>query len=128
MDITTHGNVIFRQITLSDTERAIDIAIVSQMDLGFPAGVKATNEMIFEAAKKLGLGLCPAEIGPQLRLQYTDQQETEYLVIGMEPIHEFDPMLFTVFHSYDNDLALGSDFGNPGYWFNEKTLFAFVCS
>jgi hypothetical protein len=127
MDITVHGNVIFRQTTLSDIEREIDIAIVSQMDLGFPTGKKATNEMIFKAARKLGLGLCPAEVGPQLRLQYPDQQETEYIVVGMEPILEFDPMLFTVFHSHENNLALGSDFGNPAYWFNEKTLFAFVC-
>jgi hypothetical protein len=125
MEITTHGNTIFRQITLSATERAIDIALVSQMDLGFPAGVRATNEEIFKAAQKQGLGLCPAEVGPQLRLQYPEQPEKEYLVVGMEPILEFDPMLFTVFNS--GLLCLSSDFGNPAYWYNDYVRFVFEC-
>jgi hypothetical protein len=43
MDITTHGNVLFRQLSLSSAERINDLAKVSQMDLGFPAGTRATN-------------------------------------------------------------------------------------
>jgi hypothetical protein len=58
-------------------------------------------------------------------LQYPDQPNYEYLAIGMEPIMEFDPMLFTVFNN--DGLTLGSDFGNPAYWYNEKVYFVFTC-
>ena len=34
--------------------------------------------------------LCPAEAGPQLRLQYPDQKVGEYLVIGMKPLPTAD--------------------------------------
>ena len=42
-------------------------------DLGFPEG--ATIAAISERASTLGLGLCPLEVGPHLRLQYLDQPE-----------------------------------------------------
>jgi len=34
-------------------------------------------------------------------------------------------MLFTVFNN--DGLTLGSDFGNPAYWYNEKVYFVFTC-
>jgi hypothetical protein len=42
-------------------------------NLGYPQGA-ATSE-IYEKAAKLGLSLCPIELGPHLRLQYLDQPE-----------------------------------------------------
>jgi hypothetical protein len=42
-------------------------------DLGFPHGA-ITAEM-YARAKTLGLGLCPLELAPHLRLQYLDQPE-----------------------------------------------------
>lgn len=42
-------------------------------DLGFPDG--ATMAAINERSRALGLGLCPVEVGPHLRLHYLDQAE-----------------------------------------------------
>lgn len=50
-------------------------------DLGYPDG--ATTEEIYARAEKLGLNLCPAEVGPQLRLQSSSH---EWMLIAMEPI------------------------------------------
>ena len=42
-------------------------------DLGFPQG--ATIAQLYNKADALGLGLCPLELGPHMRLQYADQPE-----------------------------------------------------
>lgn len=42
-------------------------------NLGFPNG--ATLPQIFRRAKELGLGLCPLEAGPYIRLAYLEQSE-----------------------------------------------------
>jgi len=52
--------------------------------LGFPRGAKLSE--IYAKAKEFGLELCPAEIGPLLRLQYTNQPDSNYLRIAMEPV------------------------------------------
>lgn len=46
---------------------------LSVADLGCVAG--ATIAQIHEQAARLGLALCPREVGPHLRLQYLDQPE-----------------------------------------------------
>ena len=56
--------------------------------LGFPNG--ATLKEIYAKAKDLGLELCPAEVGPLLRLNYPDQPNGEYLRIAMETINDSD--------------------------------------
>ena len=42
--------------------------------------------------------MCPAEVGPQLRLQYLDQPLGEFLAIAMAPISNYarEPILFLV--------------------------------
>ncbi len=57
---------------------------VTVAELGFPNG--ETRREIYARALKLGLELCPSEVGPQLRLQYSDQPKGEWVIIGMEPI------------------------------------------
>ncbi len=43
---------------------------------------------VYKRARHVGLGLCPAEVGPQLRLDYGNQPLGEALDIAMEPVAE----------------------------------------
>ena len=59
--------------TTSETRYAVTTVELTVRDLGFPGG--ATIAEISARAGVLGLGLCPLELGPHLRLQYRDQPE-----------------------------------------------------
>lgn len=67
-------------------EEQIDLVVVSGRDLGFYTDTRF--DAICQRAKERGLELCPPEVGPQLRLQYTDQPLDEYLVIATEGISD----------------------------------------
>lgn len=69
-------------------EREVDLVRVSVAELGFPND--ATRADIYKRALEFGLELCPAEVGPQLRLRYSNQPMGEWLLIGMEPIADSD--------------------------------------
>jgi len=69
--------------TLKNPEQ-IEIVRLKVRDLGFKNG--ATTQEIYTKAEELGLELCPAEVGPNLRLQYLDQPLGEYFWIAMKQI------------------------------------------
>lgn len=69
---------------VSKDEQQVDLVLVSVEDL-LP-GVRATWSDICDGAKKLGLELCPPELGVQLRIQYPDQPFDEIILVGMESI------------------------------------------
>jgi hypothetical protein len=52
---------------------------------------------------RLGLELCPPDLGPHLRLQYEDQPPDERLYIAMKPINSADgePRIFVVANNAD---------------------------
>lgn len=62
----------------------VDLVKVTVAELGFKDG--ARRDQIYERAKEIGLELCPDEVGPQLRLQYRDQPNNEWILVGMESI------------------------------------------
>jgi hypothetical protein len=61
------------RFTTAQTRSSVLTIELTVGDLGFPRG--ATNIEIYERAGALGLGACPLELGPHLRLQYLDQPE-----------------------------------------------------
>ena len=69
----------------SEGEREVDLVRARTVDLGYPNG--ASTVKIFGQAQRVGWQLCPAELGPQLRLQYGgDQPVSESLHIAMASI------------------------------------------
>ena len=59
--------------TTSETRYSVTTVELAVRNLGFPRGATITELDVRAAA--LGLGLCPLELGPHLRLQYRDQPE-----------------------------------------------------
>ncbi len=83
---------------------------MSAAELGF-RGETASLRQIYDAAHKLGFGLAPAEIGPQLRLQYLDQPVGEFLTIAMAPIEirTGEPVILTAANGGAGLILFGQD-------------------
>jgi len=112
----------------ADEDTEVDLVKVTVAELGFKNG--ARHNQIYERAKELGLGLCPPEVGPQLRLQYQDQPNGEWILVAMEPIVASDgsPCVFGVGRG-GSGLWLDSDWGNPdGFWYpDDRWVFCRPC-
>src|SRR4051794_13974235 len=74
-----HGILDSAAFHCADQEADINLVVRSVADLGFQRF--ATYEQICARAHELGLELCPAEVGPQLRLQYLAQPCIHWLHI-----------------------------------------------
>jgi hypothetical protein len=100
------------------------LSALTVAELGFSNG--ATAGEIFEAAKKIGLELCPAGVGPYLRLQFLDQTVGN-LVIAMEPVESSDGNLLFFGVVNDGDgLWLCDYYGFPDRYWNARDRFVFV--
>ncbi|WP_298885906.1 hypothetical protein [uncultured Bradyrhizobium sp.] len=95
---------------LSDKKSELELLVVSPAELGLQ-GETATLRNIFAQAQRLGLQLAPAEVAPQLRLQYLDQPIGEFLIIAMEPIRTWadEPVIFTVANGGAGLILIGQD-------------------
>ena len=102
---------ILPKTILCDTETELELVRITVGELGFAGG--ATRREIYERAIELGLALCPAEVGPQLRLQYADQPMNEWLVIAMESATDSDGglLVFSVSRHVDGSW-LGTGYGH----------------
>ena len=102
--------------TVSQKEQEVKLVKLTVRESGFKEG--ATTKEIYERAQELGLKLCPAEVGPQLRLQYLDQPKGERLGVAMKPILDSggDLLVFDVEHDVVGRY-LRCDYGDPDdYW------------
>ena len=70
--------------SLIEVETQVDLVKISVRSLGFECPTVLENLLV--KASEMGLSTCPAEVGPQLFLQYADQPKEERLYIGMNPI------------------------------------------
>jgi hypothetical protein len=61
------------RFTTSAASSVLEVVELGLADLGFPDGARFAA--ILERAQSHGLIPCPLELGPHLRLQYTDQPE-----------------------------------------------------
>lgn len=112
---------------VSHNNTVIDLVVKSVSELGFDEG--ANFDQICQAAQKIGLIKCPAEVGPQLRLQYTDQPIDEWLVVAMDSIFDSvgDPRMFLVGRN-DRGSWLVGDFGFAEHIYGKNKKFVFCNS
>ncbi|MCC7004435.1 hypothetical protein IT397_00745, partial [Candidatus Nomurabacteria bacterium] len=112
---------ILQKTEFSKERKEYELVSFSVGQLGFPQG--ATTKEIYEKANELGLELCPAEVGPQLRLQYKDQPNEESLWIAMNAIADSDgySRLWYVSRNGGGESWLHADWDYPGgRWFSGR--------
>ncbi|TFG35468.1 MAG: hypothetical protein E4H47_01410 [Parcubacteria group bacterium] len=73
-----------KSFKVTTREAEVDLVNVATFELGFKKHTSLAE--IYRRAKDLGLELCPAEVGPQLTLQYEGQYEGEWIIIAMDPV------------------------------------------
>ncbi len=71
--------------TILPTKDDIDLVRLKVQDLGLDNDYPTTDQ-VYAQAKALGLDLCPAEVGPHLRLKDQNQPLGEWYYIGMKQI------------------------------------------
>lgn len=124
MRIGNWGDDILDRITCSKEEIDLDLVVMTVGDLGFKDGAKYSD--ICAKAQELGLELCPAEVGPALRLQYGDQPSGRWLRIAMEAITDRDGRLYIFLVEHDDDgLWLRGYNGHPDYFWHADHRFVF---
>lgn len=127
MRIGNWGNDIIGkpEFVVAAGEMEVDLVKVTVAELGFKDG--ARRDQICARSKELGLELCPAEVGPQLRLQYKDQPNGEWILIGMEPIRHSGGGLYVFGVEHDDDgLWLHGYFAYPAFVWNAGDQWVFV--
>jgi hypothetical protein len=87
--IDHRADQILNRITFVQTDTPLNLVLTRVSDLGFGEDGASLKD-IYEHASRLGLALCPAELGPALRLAYLDQPFGEYLRIAMQPVARSD--------------------------------------
>jgi hypothetical protein len=111
------------EFTVINKPAKITLIRLKIQDLGFR--YSPTADQLYSRAKKLGLELCPPEIGPHLRLNYQEvfrreQPKDEYLFIGMKKIVDSygNLRVFHVCHNDDDLRELDSRWTEPEHkWF-----------
>jgi hypothetical protein len=85
-----------------------------------------TTDEIYKKAEEMGLELCPAEVGPHLRLHYKDQPLGEWFRIAMKQITDPDgsPCVFSLGH-YADRVCLYDHWTNPGRQWDPGAGFVF---
>ena len=96
-----------------------ELTVVSAAELGVESESALAD--VYNRARQLGLVLCPAEVGPQLRLDYRDQPLGESLIVAMEPVNTYsgEPTILSLVNWGTGLALLGgsgqSDFMVHGY-------------
>jgi hypothetical protein len=111
---------------LSKTRRDARLVVLAVSELGFEEeGVSLAD--ISARARQLGFELCPAEVGPQLRLQYLNQPLGEFLHIAMAPIARYggEPTDFTVANGGGGLILIAGD-AHPKFIMPSTMRFVFI--
>jgi hypothetical protein len=110
------------------TKTDVELAVLSAADLGAESESSSLAD-VYKRASQLGLELCPAEVGPQLRLDYRNQPLGEALHIAMEPVATYsgNPTILALANWGTGLLLIGSD-GRSESMVLRKSRFVFAVS
>ncbi|WP_426413515.1 hypothetical protein [Bradyrhizobium ganzhouense] len=110
---------------VSSTKKEVELVTVSAAALGFETDT-VTLAAMYERAKRLGLRIAAAEVGPQLRLQYLDQPLGEFLIIAMDPIRTWsgEETILNVANGGAGLILIGQD-GGAGAAISVTSRFVF---
>ncbi len=113
-----------RDFTTLKDPTSLRIVRLKVRDLGFSEWI--TTDEIYRRAQELGLDLCPAEVGPHLRLKDQDQSLGDWYYIGMKQITDSDgsPSVFELVHDEDG-LWLYGYWAAPDYKWYPESRFVF---
>jgi hypothetical protein len=112
--------------TFAEAPTELDLVVLSVAELDFgPQGAALAD--IHERGIRIGLELCPEEVGPQLRLQYLNQPVGESLHVAMKPQRTYrdDPTDFTL-ANFDSRLVLLGGSARPDLVLPTNVKFVFV--
>jgi hypothetical protein len=111
---------------LSKMRRDAPLVVLAVSELGFE-DESASLAHIYARARQLGFELCPAEVGPHLRLRYLDQPLGEFLHIAMAPIAGYggEPTDFTVANG-GAGLILIAGYADPNFIMPSTMRFVFI--
>lgn len=124
------GDDVLDQIDVSPEERDVNLVVLSVAELGFTNRTECGE--IFSRAMEFGLALCPAEVGPALRLEYFDQPccraPSEHIQVAMQPVSgpDGDYVIFCLGRERTGNGWLYSHFGHPSRLWNIDDRFAFT--
>jgi hypothetical protein len=110
---------------MNPAEVDVDLVVVSAAELGTPTETSLAD--VYARAQERGLALAPAEVGPQLRLQYFDQPIGEFLHVGMNPIKTWsgEPAIFVLVNGGAGLILIGTE-SSANAKISATTRFLFV--
>ncbi|WKZ27072.1 MAG: hypothetical protein QY311_02995 [Candidatus Paceibacterota bacterium] len=125
-NISDYGEDLLAKMSLVKEPVELELVCVSVKDLGLKSG--ATIKQIYDRARKLGLDLCPAQVGPELRLAYQDQPIGEWLLVAMEQITDRNghPSVFIVGCDVHGVRWLDGDYAYPSNTWSGLSRWVFV--
>ena len=117
---------ILGKVDFAEGSGEVDVARVTVKELEFNRATR--RDTIYERAFSLGLMALPHWAALELRDNYDDQPNGEWLIAGMEPITGSggSPKLFYVGRYDDGGRWLGSGWGFAGYEWNPENVFLFA--
>ena len=103
----------------------VELIVVSAAELGVESESSLAD--FYNRAEQLGLMLCPAEVAPQLRLDYRDQPFGETLIIAMEPVNTYsgEPTILSLVN-WGSGLALLGGTGRSDFMVHPYFRFVFA--
>jgi hypothetical protein len=130
--ISDNAKFMYSSTAFEVLKRPEEITLIrlTVKDLGFTKN--ATTDQIYQRAAELGLELCPPEVGPYLRLNFTkafkrEQSVGDYLRIAMKQILGFYGSLhvFHVGRDDDGEISFGDDWAKSTDGWNPAIGFVF---